>query len=149
MAVRALRERHRLLEITSRVALQAIHLLMFPDQRIPGLGMIKLLAGRNLLPTGGGVAGFTGLRESAAMRVGVAIGTLAERDTRKPRRASGCCRRMALRAWDLRMEAGQRKSRLGVIDLGGCLPIGETVALQAVLSQLAVMDIFMARHTVL
>lgn len=78
---------------------------MFPFERELGLRVIKALIHclqRNFLPAGGAVAGFTALRETAVVRVLVALGTLIERNADVPRFAIGSIR-VALGALHLRV----------------------------------------------
>lgn len=79
----------------------------------------------------------------------MAIGALCEGNACESRLAAGCCRSVTLRARNLGMQAGERKLCLGVIEMGGCLPVHEVMALQAALPQLPVVNIFVARHTIL
>lgn len=58
MAIRALRKRQRLFEISVRVALHAINLRVLSEQWEFRLGMIELLRRGNLLPSGSRVARF-------------------------------------------------------------------------------------------
>lgn len=82
VAIHTLPKSERLLEIALAMAGDAFHLLVFPQQRILGLGMIKAVIqhrGRHPFPSSGVVAGLTALRrETARMRIGMAIRTLAE-----------------------------------------------------------------------
>src|SRR2546429_463430 len=54
-----------------------------------------------------------------------------------------------LLAVDLDVKTRQRIAGLGVIELLCCLPVRVIMALQAIVSELAFVDIFMARHAVL
>jgi len=81
VAIHALLEWERLLEVTAAMTLQAVDLGVFAQQRILGLGMIEALVHRrhgNLLPATGVMARFAALHEAPAMRIGVAIGTFAK-----------------------------------------------------------------------
>ena len=81
VAVHALREYQRLLEVAVGVALSAVHTHMLPLQRKLRLGVIKALVDclqRNLFPAAGVVTGLATLGEAAVMRILVAVGTLIE-----------------------------------------------------------------------
>ena len=81
VAVHALREYQRLLEVAVGVALSAVHTHMLPLQRKLRLGVIKALVDclqRNLFPAAGVVTGLATLGEAAVMRILVAVGTLTE-----------------------------------------------------------------------
>src|SRR5215469_17887741 len=77
VAIGALGERDRLFKIAAAgVALFAIHFRVFALEGVLGLGVVEALVyglAGSLLPSGGGVAGGTGLRKAAVMRVFVAV----------------------------------------------------------------------------
>lgn len=132
MAIHALLEGKRLLEISTGMALRAIDADVFSQQRKLRSGVIKVLVyalRRNFLPAAGGVAGLAALRKTAAVRILVAVRTLVERNPDVLRLAIGSVR-VALRALHLRMQSGQRITRLRVIELADTdlLPIDEVVA---------------------
>ena len=92
VTVHARSKRDRLLEISTRMAERAVHGHMLSLQRVLRLGVIEVLIHRsqgNLLPTRGAVAGLAALRETAMMRIHVAIGALRERQSCIPRLAVG------------------------------------------------------------
>jgi hypothetical protein len=149
VAVRASREGNFFFEITSPVASEAIHFRMQSQQRIFGLGMIKRFIRRNFSPSGRGVAGIAGLCECAVMRIRMAIAAFRERDSREASFASGLRRGVTSFACDLGMKASERISCLRVVKIPGGLPIREIVALQAVLSQLPVMNVVVAGNAIL
>lgn len=146
MASGARRERHRLLEICLGVALGAFDLRVLSKQRELCLRMIELLRRRNLPPATRRMAGLAGLRKRSVMRIGVAIRTFGERHTGKSRGASGFWRGVAFRASDVRVQAHQREPGFRMVELCGRLPVNKVVALQAVLSELAVMNILVTCH---
>jgi len=99
---------------------------------------------RNLLPARRSVAGLAGLFKATVMNVGVAVRTLGERDSLVPGLAIRAWR-VAFRASHLHVQPGQRVFRLGVVEfLDRGFPVGEVVALQAILPKPSLMGIFMA-----
>ena len=82
VAIHTLLEGERLFEIALAMAGNTLHLLVLPQQRILGLGVVETAVQSrrcNPLPSGGVVAGLTTLLcETPPMRIGVAIRTLAE-----------------------------------------------------------------------
>ncbi len=110
--------------------------------------MIELLGRWDFFPAGGCVARFTGLRKRPVVRIGVAVGTLGERHSRKPRRAARSRRRVAFCAGHLRVQARERESRLAVIDFCGRLPVDKIVALHAVCAELPAVRIFVTGDAV-
>ena len=148
VTIHALGEGDRLFEISARVAARTIHGGVLALQRILGLGVIEVSAHRrhgNSLPAFGVVAGLAALRETAVVRIGVAIRAFGKRDSGIARLAVRA-RRMTLLALHLRVQSGQWKSRLAVIELPNRerLPIGKVVALQAICAQAPFMLIFVA-----
>ena len=121
VAIHALLERQRLLEIAIGVALRAIDAGVLAFERKLRLRVVEALVHRlqrNLLPSARAVARLAALREAAVVRIFVAIGALVERNAHVLRlavRAVG----VALGALHLGMQAGQRIARLRVIELLG------------------------------
>lgn len=108
MAVHALGKDERLLEIAVDVALRAIDRGMLSFQRKLCFGVIEALIHvlqRDFLPATGVVTRLTGLRETAVMRVLVAVGALVEWDADVLRLALRSVD-VALRALHLRVQAG-------------------------------------------
>ncbi len=123
---------------------------MFSQQRVLGLGMVEALddrLGRHSLPAAGVVACLTALGEASAMRIGVAIRTLAESDAGIARLAvrSG---RMTFLAGDPGMRTGQGIAGLRVVELADVdgFPIVVGVALQTILSQPSFVLVLMTSH---
>lgn len=79
----------------------------------------------------------------------MAIRTLAEGDSGVSRLSTRRRWCMAFRARHLRMEAGERVPGLRVVELRCRFPVHEVVTLQTILSQLAVVNIFVATDAVL
>ena len=111
--------------------------------------VIELLARGNLFPPARGVACLAGLRERTVMRIGVAIRALREWNSREARCPARSRRRVALGARDLGVETGQRKLRLRMVNLGRRFPVHKRMTAQAVLPELAVMNVLVARRAVL
>lgn len=94
------------------------------------------------------MAGFAGLRKRAVVRVAVAVRAFGERHSRKPRRPPRNLRCVALRASHLRVQPGERESRLAVVDLRRGFPVHKIVALRAICAELSLVGICVARHAV-
>jgi len=119
VAIHALLESQRLFEISASVALGTIDAGMLSFQRELRLGMVEAFVDclkRNLLPSTGVVTGLATLRETAMMRIFVAVGTLVESSASVLRLAVPAVD-VALRALHLGMQAGQRIACLRVIEL--------------------------------
>ena len=148
VAVHALGEYQRLLEICVGVTLRTTDRRVFPFQRKLGLRVIEVQIQRlcgDLLPAACAVARLASLRRKAStVRVFVAIRALAERKARILSLAV-CARRMALRTLHLCMQSGQRIPRFRVIELLDVdfFPAIETVTLLAVRAETSFMSVFM------
>ena len=101
----------------------------------------------DLLPSRGGLARRAGLREGTVVRVLVAIGALAEWNADVLRLAIGTVG-VALRALHRRVQAGERVTGLGVIELGlvDSFPVDEVMAEMAVGPQSALVKVLVAGH---
>lgn len=135
VAIHALLEGQRLLEISASVALRAIDGGVFSLQRIFRFGVIETLVNRrkgNLFPAGGIVAGLAALGEAAVMGIAVAVGALVEGKAGVARFAI-LPRRVALGARDLGMQSGQGITGLRMVELTDtdALPVFRIVALLA------------------
>src|ERR1700730_14742540 len=85
VAIHAFLEDKRLLKVAAGMALGAIHADVLPNQRKLRLRVVKALIDRAqqyLFPARGAVAGLATLRETPAVRILVAIGTLVEWNSR-------------------------------------------------------------------
>jgi hypothetical protein len=149
VAIRAVRKRQRLFEIAIQVTFRAADLGMFSEKRILGFRMVEFKAGQKFLPARGGVTFLAALLERAFVRIDVAIDAGRELHVSVARRAAGHIGLVALFASDLAMKARQRVAGLGVIELVCRFPVREIVALQAVVSQLAFVNVLVARLAIL
>ena len=108
VAIHALGEGDRLLEISACMASRTIHSRVFPLQRILGFRMIEVPIHRNQrnsLPAFGVMARLTALRKTAVVHVRMAIRTLGKRYARIARLGVGA-RRVALFTLHLGMRSG-------------------------------------------
>jgi hypothetical protein len=133
MAIRALFEDERFLEVSTSMALRALEFRMLSQQRILGLRMVKFLAhgsGGNLLPSARVVAGLASLGKATFMWIAVTIRALGKGQSDEPGLVigPGC---MALLAGDLRVHPGERIASFPVVELADVLPVGRVVALLA------------------
>lgn len=151
VTVKTVLESQRLLEITRRVAAETVHRLVLALQGIFGFRMIKALVHglqRNSLPAKGVMARLASLlRETAVMRIGVAIGTSLEGQADVPGLVVGS-RRVTLRARHLRVQSRQRIPGLVVVELRDILPVFEIVALLTVLPQPSLVLVLVTVHAI-
>lgn len=137
VAVRALGERNRLLEISAAVALDASDRGMFSEQRKLGFGMVEFLiqTRRKLLPSTSVVAGLASLGKCSVVRIAMATRALAEGDSCVSRLIIRT-RRVALFARNLHVHACQRITGFRVIKLLWAyrFPVGRVVALGAIVA---------------
>jgi hypothetical protein len=151
VTIHALLKSQRLLKVAVDVALGAIYADVLSLERKLCRRMIKALvyrAKRNFLPTSSAVARLATLDKTSAMRIFMTIRALIESYSRVPRLIvwSRC---MALGALNLRVQTGERISRLRVIKLADAdyLPVFEVVALLAGCSETSIMRILMTTGT--
>ena len=131
------------------MALHAAYGCVLSQQGIFGFRVIEGKGGKQFLPASGRVAIFAPLLESSSVRIGVTIGASPKLDvlvTRRPARNVGL---VALLAGHLSVRASQGIASLRVIELLGGFPVGEVVALQAVVSKLPLVRIFVTCHAFL
>lgn len=149
MAIDALCESDRLLEISVRVALDAVNIRVFAEQREFGLRMVKSLVFRHFFPARGCMTRFAGLRKRTVVRIPVAVAAFRKRDARESRLTAWSGRRVAFLAGYLRMKPRQRVARFVVIEFLRRFPIHEIVALEAILAQLPLVRIVVAGNAIL
>jgi hypothetical protein len=107
--------------------------------------MIELSGERTTFPCGGAVARFAALLKLAAMWIAVARCTAIELQADIFGDAASI-RNMALLAWRLSMQASERKSGFGVIEVARVFPILRVMALQAIGAELPLMFVVMTRR---
>lgn len=78
------------------------------------------------------------------VRIDVTIRTTGKLHVLETSRPSGGIRLVAFFARHLNVQAGQRVSRLGVVELLRCLPVAYVVAVLALLSKLSLVVVLMA-----
>lgn len=150
VAVGAIGKRQQFLEVAIHMALGTTDRRMLAQKRIFGFRVVKGETLQQLLPSGGGVTVFAALwLKRALVRVHVAVDTLCELHVFVAGRAAGDIGLVAFFASHLNVLTGQRVACLRMVKLFCRFPIGEIVALQAVVAELALMGIFVARHAVL
>ena len=149
MAIRAIREWKRLFEISTRMAQDAADLGMHAEQRILCLGMIECEALLQSFPAGRGVAILAAFLERAVVGIDVASRTRGEIHVRVPRRPSRHVGLVTFFASHLEVQASERIVRFGVVELLGCLPIHKIVAALAVVAELALVNVGVARDAIL
>jgi hypothetical protein len=155
VAICAALESHLLFEVTASMALQTIHVPVLAEQRVFGLRVIEILvkrSSRNPLPPICVVTSLAALlSEARVMGIGVTIGTLSKSESDIAGVIFGA-RGVASFAGHLGMKSSKWIAGSGVIKLSRDLtcpddfPIAVGVTLQAVLSQSALMLVFMAGH---
>lgn len=112
--------------------------------------MVECEAWQQLLPARRGVTVFAALGfERAFVGIDVAVGAGIELHVLVACRPTRLIRLVAFFASDLDVETGQRIARLRMVKLIRGFPIRKVVALQAVVAELALMHIFVARHAIL
>ncbi len=149
MTILAIIKRQGLLEVSLQMALRAAHLGVFSEQGVLGLGMVESKSGQQFFPSRGGVTFFAALFERASVRIDMAVDASLELHVPVTCRTTGHIRFVALLTVHLDVKTRQRIAGLGVIELIGGLPIHVIVTLQAIVSELAFVHIFVARHAIL
>jgi hypothetical protein len=151
VTIHALLKSQRLLKVAIDVALSAIYADVLSFERKLCRRMIKALlyrTKRNFLPTSSAVARLASLDKTSAMRIFMTIRALIESYSRVSRLVvwSRC---MALGALNLRVQTGERISRLRVIKLADAdyLPVFEVMTLLTGCPETSIMRILMTTGT--
>jgi hypothetical protein len=145
----AISKRQLLFEISLQVAFRTADHGMLSEERVLGLGMVEFKVRQQFLPSRGGVTFLAALLEGTFVRIDMAVDTGLELHVPVTRRTAGHIGLVALLACDLDVKTRQRIAGLGVIELVGRFPIRVIVTLQAIVSELAFVHIFVARHAIL
>ena len=111
--------------------------------------MVKLHGRADFLPAGRRVAGFASALERSFMRVGVTIHAGFKFQSAIFHRFVGTGREVAFFAGYLRMHPGEGILGFRVIELLRLLPVGEVVAAQAIIAELAFVHVLMAACAIL
>src|SRR5258708_3105374 len=111
--------------------------------------MIKGEAGQEFLPSRSRVALFATLFEGAFVRVDMAVNASAETHALESRRTTGHVGLMTLFTCGGEVQARQWVTRLGMVELFRGFPIADVVAALAVVSELALVWIGVAREALL
>jgi hypothetical protein len=151
VTIHAFLKPERLLEVSSQVALHAVHGSVPTEKGKLGFGVVKVLAQRcrgNLLPSRSAVARLAGRFESSAMRIRVAIRAVAKGESGVAR-LFVFARKMALLASDFAMQTREWVASLGVVeptDANG-FPVVLVVTLQTAGTKLPLVLVLMACGT--
>ena len=150
VAVYAIGEWQRLLEVAIQMALRARNGRVLAEQRVFGFRMVEFEFRQELFPTCGGMAILAPLRfERPFVRIDVAVDASRKLHVFVPRRTAGRVGFVALLAGNLLVLTGQGIAGLRMVELLGGFPIREVVALQAIVSKLSFVGIFVACNAIL
>jgi len=111
--------------------------------------MVESKSRQQFLPSRSGVTFFAALFERASVRIDMAVDASLELHVPVTCRTTGHIRFVALLTVHLEVQTCQRIACLGVIELFGGLPIHVIMTLQAIVSELAFVHIFVAWHAIL
>ena len=149
VAVGAPGVRHWQAEVAAPMARAAGRIAMFPVERKRGFGVVEARHPNRASPARGGVAGLTGSRQAAFVRVGVAAAALGEGEARVDRvRLGAGSVRMTFRAVNRGMCARQRELPCGVVEPGRRLPSVGRVAARAGRAELSTVFVGVATRTI-
>src|SRR6516164_6990607 len=117
VAVLASVKRNLFLEVIIQMAGLAGHLGVLAEQRVLGLGVIKVIGWQHDLPSVGCMAGLARFFKLAAVWIHVAVDAVGKLHVLVPYRPARCIGLVALIAGHLAVQSGQRIPRLRVIKL--------------------------------
>ena len=144
VAVVAIRKCDLFLEVAIKVAGDARNMDVLSGERIFRFRVVEIKSGQHRLPTAGGVAGIAGFLEFSLVRITVAGGAGAKLHVAIPCGPSGRVWLVALFASHFRMQAGEGITRLGMVEVFGCFPTLDVVALGAFVAELTFVRIVVA-----
>jgi len=149
MTIIAIIKREGLFEVSLQMAFRTADLSVFSEQRVLGLGMVESKSRQQFLPSRSGVTFFAALFEGSFVRIDMAVDASLELHVPVACWTTGHIRFVALLTVHLDVKTSQRIAGLGVIELFGGLPIHVIMTLQAIVSELAFVHIFVAWHAIL
>lgn len=149
VAIHAIRERKRLLEVAIDVARGATHRGVFAQKGIFRLRVIKREGRQKFFPSRGRVTFLATLLERAFMRVNMTVDASLKLHVLVTCRPARFVRLMTFLAGNLNVLTGQGVAGLGMIKLLCRFPIHIVVALQAIVSELALVHILVASDAIL
>jgi len=144
VTIAAIGERKLGLEVSVQVASHARNLDVFSNEWIFCFGMVEIKARQKIFPTAGGVAAFARFLELTLVRVEVARGAGIELHVLIANRTAGRFRLVALFARNFYVQAGERITRLGVVEILSRFPVFHVVALGAFVAKLPFVRIAVA-----
>ena len=149
VAIHAILEGKRLLEITIDVARGAADRHVFAKQRILRLRVIERKDRQKFFPPRRCVAFLAALFERSFVRIDMAFNARLELHVLVTRRSTGHVRLVALLAGNLDVQTGQWITGLGVIEPVCRFPVREVMTLQAIVSKLALVHVLVTGHAIL
>ena len=149
MTIIAIIKREGLFEVSLQMAFRTADLSVLSEQRVLGLGMVESKSRQQFFPSRSGVTLFAALFEGSFVRIDMAVDASLELHVPVACWTTGHIRFVALLTVHLEVQTCQRIAGLGVIELFGGLPIHIIMTLQAIVSELAFVHIFVAWHAIL
>jgi hypothetical protein len=149
VAIHAIREGKRFLEIAIDVTGRAADRDVFANQGILRLRMIERKDRQEFFPSRGCVAVLAALLERSFVRIDMAVDARLELHVFVTRRSTGHVRLMTLFAGNLDVQTGQCIAGLGVIEPVCRFPVREVMTLQTIVSELALVHVLVAGHAIL
>ena len=149
MAVDAIGEWQRLLEVAMQMALSARNGRVLAQQGVFGFRMVEFEFRQEFFPACGCVAILATLLERPLVGIDVAVDASRKLHVFVARGTAGPIGFVALFAGHLHVLTGQGIAGLRMIELFGGFPIREIVALQAVVAELSFVGIFVTCDAIL